>query len=216
QYFGAIVVSDSFTDNEQVIYTNTTGRSITVSVRVRFTNGSYQEKCIPYSLLVAGVGNCPWSSSTFCDPMDQNSTGQSTRLSATLVPGTVDRVHFDATQGPPSQFGYILVGNGSSDPGLSLGQGRLCLSTSVTSFVYRFNLAGTRFNSLGRFQPDGTLGNISGTSATGSGYDLPTTLPSPFYPDGQLILSGRSWYFQLWHRDVGGQSNFSNGVQVDF
>ena len=217
QHFqGPFAVGDSHTDNEQVSYTNASGRSVTVSLRVRCLNWSYQQKCIPYSLQIAGVGHCPWTSATFCDPMDANSTGLSTRLSATTLPGSVSRVHFDVDQGPPSQFAYFLVGTGASNPGLSLGQGRLCLSVAPFNQLYRYNLAGTEFNSLGRFQPDGTLLNISGTSAAGPGYDLPTSIPNPFYPNGAPILSGRSWYFQVWHRDVGGQSNFSNGVRIDF
>ena len=33
---------------------------------------------------------------------------------------------------------------------------------------------------------------------------------------GSVITSHQTWYFQMWHRDHNGSSNFSNGLRVMF
>ena len=149
----------------------------------------------------------------FCDPMDVNSTGQSTQLTGTTadLPGLP--LHLDAHQGPPTQFGYALVGTSPSDPGAPISQGRLCLGMGLGELIGRYNVAGTPFDSLGQFNSLGEFENLSGTSTTGFGFDVPSTLPLPGNP---TILAGETWYFQLWHREDGGQSNFSNGLAVTF
>ncbi|HPF13737.1 MAG TPA: hypothetical protein PLJ12_05680 [Planctomycetota bacterium] len=52
-----------------------------------------------------------------------------------------------------------------------------------------------------------------GTSGVTSGYDVPNTVPITGSP---TIVAGSTWHFQLWHRENGGASNFSNGLSVTF
>ncbi|MEZ6020808.1 MAG: formylglycine-generating enzyme family protein [Planctomycetota bacterium] len=91
----------------------------------------------------------------------------------------------------------------------------LCLGGPGSS-VYRYNVAGTDWFSIGQFDASGTFVNASGTSATGTGFDVPSTIP-----DGvpSPIVLGDTWHFQLWYRDSpaqAGSSNFSNGLSVTF
>ncbi|MDF1837841.1 MAG: hypothetical protein P1V35_08235 [Planctomycetota bacterium] len=107
------------------------------------------------------------------------------------------------------QLGYTLVGTNFSDPGISIGQGRLCLANSIG----RYDRVGTPMNSIGLFDGQGNFNNWSGTSTTGTGFDVPPALPLPGNP---TIATGQTWCFQAWHRDLGGQSSFSNGLAVTF
>jgi len=156
-----------------------------------------------------GSGSFP----TFCDPMDNNSTGVPTVLTGFLGSGTGSGLHLDASDGPPAQFGYFLIGTGSSEPGLTVGNGRLCLAVSAGNSFGRYNPVGGVLNSIGQFDAAGNLVNSVGTSGTGNGYDVPLSIPIPGYTD---IAAGETWHFQLWHREAGGASNFSNGISVTF
>ncbi|MEZ6021722.1 MAG: hypothetical protein R3F17_17015 [Planctomycetota bacterium] len=140
-----------------------------------------------------------------------NSTGLPTYLA--IVPSAVSGYHLDATQGPPNQFGYFLVGSGSNPTGTPISQGLLCLALGSGNQLGRYNVGGTNLNSVGLFDASGVFVNVVGTSSTGNGYDLPNTVPVTGSPTFQ---TGSTWYFQLWHREDGGQSNFSNGIALTF
>ncbi len=153
--------------------------------------------------------------STFCDPNDPNSTGLPTWLSGTLGGSVGSGLHLESSQGPPGQFAYFLIGTASSEPGIMLpgSQGRLCLAVGGGNVIGRYNVGGSQFNSLGLFDANGDLQNQVGTSTVGSGFDVPITVPISGSPQ---IMTGETWYVQLWHREAGGMSNFSNGVSADF
>ncbi len=151
----------------------------------------------------AGVGK------TFCDPMDPNSTGMSTILQGEMDATTPRGFRLQMSQGSPGQFGYFLVGIAYTDPGVMTGQGGLCLAIGGGSILGRYNIAGTQLNSLGRFDAAGQFQNLSGTSASGPGFDIPLRLPLSGLP---TIQPGQEWFFQAWHREVDVQSNFSNGL----
>ncbi|MEZ5974086.1 MAG: hypothetical protein R3E96_04340 [Planctomycetota bacterium] len=51
---------------------------------------------------------------------------------------------------------------------------------------------------MGLFDAGGVLQNQVGTSGTGSGYDVPTSIP---ISGAGSISAGQTWYFQLWHRE---------------
>ena len=146
----------------------------------------------------------------FCSPANAHSGGGFATLGASsylAVPGSV--FHLAANDGPALQFGYFLVSAGSVDPGVSVGDGRLCL----TAPIGRYNPnAGGSLNSIGAFDASGVFQNLAGTSSLGSGFDIPFTLPNPL---GGTINPGATWNFQLWYRD-GAASNFSDGVSVTF
>ncbi|MFT7679356.1 MAG: hypothetical protein ACI8QC_003357, partial [Planctomycetota bacterium] len=85
-----------------------------------------------------------------------------------------------------------------------------------TAAFYRYNVSGTNMNSIGGFDALGNWVNVSGTSTTGFGFDVPSTIPAaaPI-----TIVAGDTWHFQGWYRDTGagvGFSNFTNGLSVTF
>ncbi len=159
----------------------------------------------------AGCGGTGFD--TFCDPMDPNSTGASTTLNGSMGTGVGSDLHLEATAGPPGEFGYFLIGTAPSDPGIVISQGRLCLAVSGGNGFGRYNVTGGDLNSVGQFDASGVLQNLPGTSTVGSGYDVPLNVPIPGFGN---IQAGETWHFQLWHREAGGASNFSNGITVTF
>ncbi len=144
-----------------------------------------------------------------------NSTGQTSVVSGSYGSGTGSGLHLEVTGGVPNEFGYFLVGN-EATTGLAISNGLLCLVGTSTSNIYRYNVAGGVMNSLGRFDAAGVMQNVFGTSQTGSGFDVPNTIPASV---PIVISSGDTWYFQYWHRDTpagAGSSNFSLGLGVTF
>ncbi|MEZ6021012.1 MAG: hypothetical protein R3F17_13175 [Planctomycetota bacterium] len=162
--------------------------------------------------LTAGCGGGTTGVGTpFCSPMDVNSTGASTTLTGSMGAVSGSGLHLEVTQGPPTQFGYFLIGTGSADPGTQVGGGRLCLALTAGNQLGRYNIVGGSMNSIGLFNASGVLENLVSTSSTGTGFDVPSTIPSI----GGTIMAGDTWHFQVWHREVG-SSNFSNGLSVTF
>ena len=155
----------------------------------------------------------PGGSPTFCDPAANNSTGFPTLLTGSMSAPGGSGLHLEATQGPPAQFGYFLVGTAPQDPGIQVGSGFLCLSLSAGNFIGRYNVNGGALDSIGLFDAAGVLQNAVGTSSVGSGFDVPSSVPIPGNP---MIGAGQTWHFQLWHRESGGDSNLSNGLSVTF
>ncbi|MEZ6005505.1 MAG: hypothetical protein R3F33_15120 [Planctomycetota bacterium] len=155
--------------------------------------------------------------STFCDPANNNSTGAPVVLSGSMGSGVGSGLHLEATGGPTSEFGYVLVGTAPETVApLAISDGLLCLSTAAPNQLGRYNIVGTDMSSVGSFDASGVLQNLVGTSAVGSGYDVASTLPLTGTP---TIMAGETWHFQLWYRDGAagtGHSNFSNGLSVTF
>ncbi|MEZ5976229.1 MAG: hypothetical protein R3E96_15730 [Planctomycetota bacterium] len=118
----------------------------------------------------------------------------------------------NANAGPAGQFTYLLVGSAAADPGLALSQGHPAWAPARAQ-LGRYNVIGGELNSVGIFDSNGVWTNLVGTSATGSGFDVPQALPLIGSP---TIAAGETWYFQLWFREAGGASNFSNGVGYTF
>ncbi|MDF1837034.1 MAG: hypothetical protein P1V35_04125 [Planctomycetota bacterium] len=163
------------------------------------------------SVLKLELGGGPPAGIAFCSPADNNSTGVPTVLTGTMGSGVGSGLHLELADGPPSQFGYMLVSTGRNVPGIAISQGHLCLAGSVG----RYNVAGTVFDSIGIFDAAGVFQNLPGTatSSGGTGYDVPASVPITGNP---MINAGSIWNFQLWHRENGGASNFSNGLAVIF
>ncbi|MDE0915133.1 MAG: hypothetical protein OSB57_08120, partial [Planctomycetota bacterium] len=146
--------------------------------------------------------------SLFCNPANTHSGGGSATLGSSNFSGS-GLFHLDAQYGPVNQFGYFLVSAGSMDPGIAVSSGEFCLIGPIG----RYNpAAGGSMNSIGVFDGAGVFQNLAGTSATGSGFDVPLNLPNP---PGGTINPGATWHFQLWYRDGAG-SNFSDGASVTF
>ncbi len=152
---------------------------------------------------------------TFCDPANNNSTGAPAVLAGTWGTGVGSDLHLEITGGVAGQLAYMLVGNEATS-GQTISNGQFCLIGTTTAQFFRFNVAGTPMNSIGGFDATGTWINASGTSATGFGFDVPSTIPG-IVPI--TIMAGDTWHFQGWYRDTPagvGSSNFTNGLTVTF
>ncbi|MBL6719904.1 MAG: C-type lectin domain-containing protein [Planctomycetes bacterium] len=143
----------------------------------------------------------------FCTPASPGSVGTPVTLADSGPGGGV--LHLEATGGPPGEFGIFLVAAQSSAP-VTISAGDLCLAPPLGRYAAA---AGPGLNSIGQFDGGGRLANFAGTSSVGTGFDVPAVLPAP---PGGLILPGSTWCFQLWYRDAGGVSNFSDGLAVSF
>ena len=200
-------------DQEVLTWSNSTGAEQQVVLEVRM-NANSSSSCNAYDLSVLGSGAPAGQvEGTRCDPMDPNSTGLSTRLWGYWGSGVGSGLRLEATSGPPNQFGYVLVGSDFAEPGTILSNGRLCLSLANGAWLGRYNQYGGPHNSVGFFDAAGVLQNGFGTSQSGRGFDVPSTLPASGYPP---ITSGATLTFQLWHRENASQSNFSNALTVTF
>ncbi len=199
-------------DDEQLIWTNQTGFLTTVILEIRMLDDPGNADCNFYDLTVTGTECFPPTGVTFCDPMDVNSTGFPTVLSGTWGSGVGSQLRLSVQQGPPTEFGFVLMGTAPADPGLPVSFGRLCLDGSGGNAFGRYSVTGQDLNSTGQFDAQGDLVNLVGTSGSGFGFDVPLTLPLPGLP---TIQSGETWHFQMWHRDGAG-STFSNGLSVTF
>ncbi|MFT4649003.1 MAG: hypothetical protein ACI9X4_002237 [Glaciecola sp.] len=151
---------------------------------------------------------------TVCTPLP-NSTGVPTLLTGTMGSGVGSGLHLEATQGPPTQFGFFLVGTGLDSPGLFIGSGVLCLSVTSPNLISRYTGPAANQFSICIFDAFGVMQNLSGTatSSGGTGFDVPTATPIPI---GGTINAGDTYHFQLWHRDIPTTSNFSNAITVTF
>lgn len=154
---------------------------------------------------------------TFCDPANNNSTGAPVALSGTFSGGGGSGLHLEATGGPPSEFGYFLIGTAAETANpIPISNGLLCLSVTGGNGFGRYNVLGGTLNSIGSFDGSGVFQNLAGTSTVGSGFDVPSLVPMP---GGMTIMAGDTWHFQMWYRDTpagAGVSNLSNGLSVDF
>ncbi len=194
----------------QFVSLDTTTGGILTTVATDFLNAEME------MAVQVAAGADPGVGTPFCDPMDVNSTGMSTQMTASMSAPGGSGLHLEAVNGPVSEFGYFLVGTAPDDPGLVISNGRLCLSITGGNVFGRYNVTGGSFNSIGAFDASGVMQNLVGTSSVGSGYDVPSTVPIPGSP---TISAGSTWHFQLWHRDTpagAGASNFSNGLSVMF
>ncbi|MCB9610105.1 MAG: formylglycine-generating enzyme family protein [Planctomycetes bacterium] len=173
-----------------------------------------RSKILPFVLVPALTSASLAQIATFC-PQQPNSTGATTTLTGSLGSGVGSGLHLEVTGGVPGEFGYVLVGN-EVTPALSISNGLLCMGASATARVYRFDVPGMNWYSVGQFDNAGVMQNLGGTSTTGSGYDVPSTIPNSVPIS---ITAGDTWHFQFWHRDSAaapGASNFSNGLSVTF
>lgn len=119
-------------------------------------------------------------------------------------------LHLEATGGPSGEMGYFLVSLEQSLP----ATGGLCLGGSIARYApgTAATSGNPSFNSMGAFDAAGIFQNMSGTSTSGTGFDVPAALPNRI---GGSLGAGSRAYFQLWYRD-GMDTAFSSAVDVSF
>ncbi|MCH8236321.1 MAG: VCBS repeat-containing protein, partial [Chloroflexi bacterium] len=139
---------------------------------------------------------CDVLGTSYCGPANLNSTGQSAVISACgsdLADGGYFMLH--ATDLPPSKFGYFLASETQAFVPFAGGsQGNLCLGGQIGRFAKQI-------------QSSGASGELT------IQVDL-TQLPTPSGP--HVVLAGETWNFQAWFRDVGNNSNFTDGISILF
>jgi len=105
-----------------------------------------------------------------------------------------NNLHLLAVGVPPSQFGFFVASPNPGSAPAANSVGVLCLGGPFARFDAQ------------------VLQTAEFGTAVGTRIDLgamPLNPPTPVFP-------GQTWYFQYWHRDTVGVSNFSNGLQVTF
>jgi hypothetical protein len=123
-----------------------------------------------------------------------NSTGRVARMLAYGSGAAAGPLTLRAIDLPRDQFGYFLVAAAQGFTPLAGGsQGNLCLSLPIGRFSQQIGNAG----------PAATLALDVDTQA------LPLT-------PAVAIQAGETWSFQSWYRDVGGTSNFTDGLEITF
>jgi formylglycine-generating enzyme required for sulfatase activity len=164
--------------------------------------------------LALACGASAQTGTTFC-AATANSSGAPALLTGSFATPAQWDLHLEVTQGVSAEIGYMLSGPEVTS-GVTISNGLLCLVGTPTARFYRYNVNGGEWNSVGRFDSAGVLQNLAGTSTTGSGYDVPPTVPDTV---PVTIMAGDTWHFQLWYRDTPagqGTSNFSTGLSVTF
>jgi hypothetical protein len=199
-------------DNENIVWTNTTGADLDVVLEVNVWDGSLSD-CNTYDMVISGAWLGCGLGTAFCDPATANSAGSPAVLAGSVTAAGAG-LHLEITGGVPGQLAYMLVGTSDAGsftpPGSS---GPLCL---VGGPFYRYNVGGTSMNSIGGFNAAGVMINAAGTSTTGFGFDVPSTIPDTV---PIAIMAGDIWHFQGWYRDtpaMAGGNNFTNGLSVTF
>lgn len=195
---GPLAIGFSNSDNEQLVYTNSTGASKDVIIEARTWSGT-PGFCNVYDMEVTGSTGSGSIGSNYCMAAT-NSTGQIATMSAS---GSIVASNGDVTlmtSGlPANQFGIYVA---SMTQGFNMGtfgtsNGNICLG----GVIGRFTLAH----------------QIVSSGATG---EFSLVVPTSNVPQGNggvTIMPGDTWNFQAWHRDIVGLgSNFSDGLEITF
>ncbi|MFT5199338.1 MAG: hypothetical protein ACI87O_002007 [Planctomycetota bacterium] len=183
-----------------------------------FGSGEWNDAVIDHfstNAFIVEWGSSGGTGVPFCNPNNSNSTGFPAVLAGTTGSGVGSGLHLEITDGVPGQLAYLLAGN-EATVGIPVSNGQFCLVGTPTASFFRYNVAGTDMDSIGGFDASGTWINVMGTSTTGFGFDVPSTIPDSVPIP---IVAGDTWHFQAWYRDTpagSGTSNFTNGLSVTF
>ncbi|MCP3914932.1 MAG: hypothetical protein GY711_05215 [bacterium] len=130
----------------------------------------------------------------YCGPAALNSAGLSAKILALGSARVADNnFSIRAIDMPPNQFGYIITG---------MNQG-MAMPPGSDGFI-------CMVGNIGRF--DHQIGNSGAEGSFTEQLDLtlfPINPPTP-------VFVGDTYNFQVWFRDVGNRSNFTDGLTVTF
>lgn len=130
----------------------------------------------------------------FCGPAVPNSSGNSGVIVALGSDRVADNcVTLSASGLALNQFSYFVTSQTQGFVNPPGSQGNLCLGGTI-----------------GRYSADVLFTGVDGAVS------LPIDLQSLPLGGGTAVLPGQTWNFQLWFRDVGSTSNFTDGVAVLF
>lgn len=187
---GALAWGYSASDNETLAWTNLTGTPQNYVLKVNVYPPSSPD-CNTYDMVVDGVLDVVGTS--FCSPANLNSTGNP---GSSIAIGSDDASDNDVTilsyNLPTHEAGYLL--NSMNTGSTPVASGILCLGAGK-----------------GR--------HITQIANSGAGGTISTPLNLTMLPrsvGSANVMAGETWYFQLWHRDHGGTSNFTDAVCVSF
>lgn len=180
------------TNNERIIWSNSTGSPIDVILHVDVFDS---DLCNSYTLDVTigsgGIGT------NYCQA-NPNSTGQLGLMRANGSTSVAsNNIQLRATQLPPNQFGIFVNSRAQGFvPNVGGSAGNLCLGSPIG----RDNMSVANSGSGGTITRSLNLGAIPQASGFVS------------------AAAGETWYFQAWHRDVSGNgqptSNLTNGIRI--
>jgi len=139
---------------------------------------------------------------SYCGPQPVNTTGSSgTLMGSGSASVAANNLSLNASSLPANQFGFFITSQTQGftpNPGGS--QGNLCLTGTI-----------------GRYVAPGQIKNAGASGAFSLALNLTQTPAGPVFVS---VMSGQTWNFQAWYRDIGpmGQpwSNFTNGLSVSF
>jgi hypothetical protein len=195
-------------DNEQMVWTNSTGSAQTYYIQVNLWDSAGNENCNDYDLVLTvdtpslGTVMCLGDGTDGACPCSNESTvGAGEGCNSSLGYGSIltaagtssvaaDDISFTVTQARPGQPGMLV--QGASVVALAFKDGRLCAGTPTERVEVVF------------------------MDAAGGG----TTVSS--IVTGGAVSPGDTRYYQMWSRDPGGVSpcgtgsNFSNGLEVTY
>ncbi len=196
---GALEVGYSASDDEFIVYTNTTGVAQNLIIEVdMFTAGG----CNDYDMQISGSNGMGSAGpgTNYC-MANTNSTGLTASISAAgSSVASHNNVTLTTSDLPNNSFGFFLVSTSQGfvpNPGGS--SGNLCLGGAIGRYV-----------GPGQIQNSGQTGEVS------LQLDL-TMVPQP--PGAVSIIAGDTFNWTTWYRDaVGGvaTSNFSDGLSILF
>jgi hypothetical protein len=191
-----------------------------ILIRVSSRNFLGEAPHTGYLVIEPLAGPCPPGAiEVLCDPAQEHYAGGPVRLNTSTQGHAFGAgVHLEAVDGPPGEFGFFLIG-ASATGSTNVFNGTLCLDAPLGRYGANvaMNQGVPELDSVGQFDANGVLQNLVGTSAVGSGFDMPLQLP--YSPAGQFVMPGDQWAIQLWYRDQlaplpnpGSTSNFSNAL----
>ncbi|MCP3918461.1 MAG: hypothetical protein GY711_23190 [bacterium] len=141
----------------------------------------------------ANSESTPDIGNSYCGPAVPNSSGAAASIVASGSPVVANEdLTLLATGMPAGQFGYFLASRTQGflmPPG---SQGNICLSGNI-----------------GRF-------NAVPLIITGPSGSIEVDLTAIPVNPPEAVMPAETWNFQCWFRDVGGTSNFTDGVEILF